>query len=344
MIDWVTTELPCTHRKLEAGMVCKVKPDGELDWMAPCRVSVAGSHDSSIQVRSGELESADVAKTLLVSGNPSKFLQGHNVFGSDNLLSLVFDMFLKVCRSLSISPKLNELRQVKQGAYVVKTIDINYSYELPSRGDVLAWIRAAEYKSKTRHGRAQMKGGTIYWGKSSQRWALKAYSKGEEIEAPKHRIPDALGATKIPKWADNKLRIELRLKNKMMQEIGIKTAADLTPERVRELYFEYLGKLEMKEQIALSTEQQLELPQRLRSTYILWRSGEDLRYTLPKTTFYRHRSELKEYGIDITIRCAGTDRSNVVPLVRILEAKPAPVPAWAFEQNLIHHSARMSAC
>ena len=68
MIDWVTTELPCTHRKLEAGMVCKVKPDGELDWMAPCRVSVAGSHDSSIQVRSGELESADVAKTLLVSG------------------------------------------------------------------------------------------------------------------------------------------------------------------------------------------------------------------------------------------------------------------------------------
>ena len=96
----------------------------------------------------------------------------------------------------------------------------------------------------------------------------------------------------------------------------------------------------MNEQIALTSEQQINLPQKLRSTYILWKSGEDLRSTLPKATFYRHRKELGEFGIDITLRQDVADRSNVIPLIRVLEARPVGVPDWAFQDNLVHHSAR----
>lgn len=99
----------------------------------------------------------------------------------------------------------------------------------------------------------------------------------------------------------------------------------------------------MTEQMTLSSELLHKLPQRLRSTYVLWTSGEDLRSTLPTRTFYRHRKELMDYGIDITIRKAGDDRSNVVPLVRILEAMPAAIPDWAFDRGLVHHSARRVA-
>ena len=99
----------------------------------------------------------------------------------------------------------------------------------------------------------------------------------------------------------------------------------------------------MNEQLSLSTEELNSLPQRLRSTYILWNAGEDLRDTLPKATFYRHRRELNELGIDINLRKDVIDRSNVVPLVRVLEAAPVGIPFWAFNDNLVHFSARKSA-
>jgi II/X family phage/plasmid replication protein len=133
----------------------------------------------------------------------------------------MYDTFLVLCRALGLSPSLQEVRAVKRGDYPLSMVDINQSYELPTRQDVLAWIRAAEFKSRTRHGRPQMKGGTLYWGKTSQRWALKVYSKGEEIEASKHQLPDDLLSTPIPAWADNKLRLELRIKKKQLTKHDI---------------------------------------------------------------------------------------------------------------------------
>ena len=343
LIDWVTAELPCLHVPLEAGLVCKVTPHGELEWASPCRVKVEGTFESSVQVRSLGSDGQGKATSIHFSGNPSKFLQGHNVFGSDDLVPLVYDAYLKVCRALGLTPTVMDCQAVRQGAYGLSTIDINQSYELPTRADVLAWIRAAEYKSKTRHGRPQLKGGTLYWGKSSQRWALKVYSKGEEIEAPKHRLPLALQNTQIAAWADNKLRLELRLKRKEMMELGIVQASQLTTERVKALFIDYVRKLEMTEQIPLSSEQQMNLPLRLQSTYVLWRDGQDLRSLLSRPTYYKHRKELLEYGIDIALRQDAASKINVIPLVRVLEAVPVDVPYWAFEQGLVHPSARRLA-
>lgn len=342
MIDWVTCELPLRHTPLESGLVCKIAPDGDTEWMTRCRVQVEGSHASSIQVRSVGGDGAGEATGLHFSGNPAKFLQGHNVFGSDDLVSLMYDTFLVVCRSLNLRPSLQEVRAAKQGSYPLSMVDINYSYELPTRADVLAWIRAAEFKSKSRHGRPQLKGGTLYWGKTSQRWAIKVYSKGEEIEAPKHRLPETLASTPVKQWADNKLRLELRLKKKQLTEHDITQASHLDEETVKRLFNEYVRKIEMKEQVALTTEKRLQLPQRLQSTYVLWQTGQDLRSTLPRATYYRHRKDLLAYGIDIAL-ARDVDQehsSSVVPLVRVLEAVPAAIPVWAFENKLIHHSAR----
>lgn len=309
--------------------------------MTRCRVQVPGSHESSVQVRSVGGDGLGFATGLSFSGNPSKFLQGHNVFGSDDLVSLMYDTFRAICRSLKLTPSLQELRLVKRGHYPLTMVDINYSYELPTRSDVAAWIRAAEYKSKTRHGRPQMKGGTLYWGKNSQRWAIKVYSKGEEIEAPKHRLPESLSATPVKQWADNKLRLELRLKKKQLAQHGITCANELTAETAKRLHSEYVRKIEMNEQVAMTTEKRLQLPQRLQSTYVLWQTGQDLRSTLPRATYYRHRKDLLEYGIDIALArdCEQEHRSNVIPLLRVLEAVPADIPFWAFEQNLVHRSA-----
>ena len=66
----------------------------------------------------------------------------------------------------------------------------------------------------------------------------------------------------------------------------------------------------------------------LRMAYQSWESGVDLRAILPTRTFYRYRAELLPHGIDIAA-LNPKETSNVVPLVRVLEAVPAPVPDWA---------------
>jgi len=295
-------------------MVCKVNPDGFIDWATPCRESVKGSYSQTITVKSHGSDGNGYASHLYFSGNPSKFLQGHNIFGSDDLIVLMEDTYRCICQALSLTPLLTDLRKVRAGDYSLTRVDINYSYELPCRSDVLAWLRAAEFKCKTRHGRASSKGGTLYWGKTSKRWSLKAYSKGEEIQVKGHKLPDSLLDTPLTDWADNKLRIEVVLRNKELEERSLRNAGNWTESLPRQIYNEYIARLDMTEQIALSDEHLFNLPQRLRSTYVLWKDGHDLR----------------QESMDCT---------NVVPLIRVLEAVPAEIPSWAFDQKLIHSSA-----
>jgi II/X family phage/plasmid replication protein len=76
-----------------------------------------------------------------------------------------------------------------------------------------------------------------------------------------------------------------------------------------------------------------DLPGSLRGAYALWKEGHDLRQVYSRPTFYRYRSKLLEHGIDISIKQEGRP-DNVVPLVRILEARPVGVPDWAIGTNL----------
>lgn len=341
VIDWITVEVPLFHSPVDSGRIFKVLPGGEIDWNSPCRASVEGSYRSSIQVKSIGGDGAGQATALWISGNPSKFLQGHNVFGSEDILSLVYDTFVEVCRSLDISPTNSELAIAKRGNYRLKTIDICRSFELPTRGDCLAWLRAMEYKSTTRHGRPLMKGGTLYFGSGTARWKFKFYSKGDELDSKKkgHKLPSELLNTPIKDFAENLLRIELTLMSKELRALGVETVMQMQQDFIDKIYQDYLGRIKMSEQISLSTTRQNELPRKLQSTYLHWNNGVDLRSILPKATFYRHRRDLLVHGIDIMLRKETADRSNVIPLIRVLEATPVGVPEWAFHQGLVHPSA-----
>lgn len=66
----------------------------------------------------------------------------------------------------------------------------------------------------------------------------------------------------------------------------------------------------------------------LRMAFQSWKSGSDLRAILPHRTFYKYRSELLPHGVDIATP-QPKEASNVVPLVRVLEAVPAGIPDWA---------------
>jgi II/X family phage/plasmid replication protein len=339
MIDWSLVAFPLVHDPIYAGEVISVNPDGTEDWRSPRRTQATGSFEKTIGIKSIGGNGRGQATDLWMNGNPAKFLQGHNVFGSDDLVSLLFDVFCKLIEQFDLKPSEEEIERIRTGDYPIGMVDINYSFLLPSRADVLAFIRALEFKAKTRHGKPSTKGGTLYFGKTSEYWAIKFYCKAEEIQTTRGKLPLEIQNKGIEEWVDNILRIELRLLSKQLKRLNINKVKDLNPTIVKQLFNEYLRKIDMTEQIKLTDEIMINMPNKLRSTYTLWSEGHDLRGLISRPTYYRHRKDLKAFGINIDLRPESIKKSNVVPLVRILEAQPIDVPAWAFEQNLVHLSA-----
>lgn len=340
MIDWIRATLPLLHLPLNAGQVVSLDQDGEVEWQSPKRVQATGSFDKRISLRSVGADGQGQATHLKISGNPSKFLQGHNVFGSDDVLSLMSDTYKVICQQFNLVPTDLDRLMVEKGAYALSSVDINYSFQLPTRDDVKSFIRAMEFKAKTRHGRPTTKGGTLYFGKSSERWAIKLYCKAEEIQSKTGQIPEPLTNKGIETWAENKLRVELRLLSKELEKLDIQHACQLTPELVKQTFNDYLGKIQMTEQVKLSSQVTSKLPTHLVSTYTLWSEGHDIRQMLPKATYYRQRKALMQLGINIDLAPCQKATTNVIPMFRIVEAVPVSIPQWAFDKKLIHASAR----
>ncbi|WP_027710287.1 phage/plasmid replication protein, II/X family [Zooshikella ganghwensis] len=336
MIDWITAEVPCLHTPLPSDVLIKANASGEIDWQTRCHISIRGSYESQILVKSVGGDGSGQATHLLIDGNPSKFLQGHNAFGSNDVLGLVWETIKIIKEHFNEHHLQFDELAIRSGRYEIRRIDITESFSLGSLANVRAWLRAAEFQSKTRHGRPSGKGNTLYWGKSSRRWALKAYAKFDELTANrKHHLPEEERFNRVKKWAEDKLRVELVMRGKELTSREIKQAASLTAECIENLYTDYLGRLEMRNNVTLTSEEIMKLPRAVQSSYMLWQQGAHLREILPASTFRRHNKLLKAFGIDLDLPVKKPDTSNVVPLIRVLEAKPAGVPDWAYKEKLV---------
>lgn len=337
MIDWTTISLPLLHTPIPSGSVVKLCPSGSIEWESPSRVSVTGSFSASVCVRSrGVLDDESGKCSILeISGNPSKFLQGHNVFGSDNLCLLVSLFVFDVCRRLYIPLTDFDKKSISSGEYSISRVDLTYSFSLPSRSDVRSFIRALDYKSRTRRGKGVLNGSTLYHGKHSRRWSFKFYCKGDEIQ--KHPLPTDLNfLDSVSSFADRLLRVELTLRSLELKKLGLSSGFSWLNFNPFSVWSDYLRRIDMTSQLVLPDDLSLNLRPAFAASYHRWKDGVDLRSIMKEPTFYRHRSFFLSLGIDISIPPDDvTDFSNVVPLIRYLEAKPVPVPSWAFGTSLI---------
>jgi II/X family phage/plasmid replication protein len=334
MIDWITAVLPCDHdsSKLMDGFVMSYDKNGKNEWVVNKQVTVEGSYSSKIQVKS------HTDSTIWISGNPTKFLQGHNIFGTDDLrylMSKFFDALLKH-EDLGLCPTVKQYQCIQDGDYTLKRVDLNQSWHLKDRETVLAWIRAAGACARLKHrGAGQYTGDTLYFAKHSRRWAVKCYSKGHEINAKNHKLPEELQIPELLEWADKSLRIELVLRSMQLKDMLLSTGRNWCVENGKMLLCSLvLDNLEITDNMALPDDVLSSLPSRLKGFYALWLNGEDLRQSFSRASFYRYRRQFLEYGIDISI-VQDKQRNNVIPLVRYLEAQPAEIPQWAYEKGLV---------
>ena len=333
MIDWVSAILPCKHdpSKLISGIVMAFDANDQQEWVVHKKLSVEGSYSSKIQITS------HTENQIYISGNPTKFLQGHNLFGSNDLVGLMgkfFDELLKH-EDLGLCPDPFQLANIKDGHYELTRVDVNENWHLRNKNEVLAWIRSVGETAFLKHrGAGQFSGDTAYFGKNSRRWSLKCYSKGHELTAKGHKLPKELATPEMLEYADKALRIEGVIRQLELKRRLLNVASNWDIDTAEELLLEYISKLEMSDVYMLKDDVLDSLPPRLRMVYQTWLNGDDLKQILPHNTFYRYKKALREFGIDISTK-SPKEKSNVIPLIRVLEAKPVGIPDWAYEKNLV---------
>lgn len=333
MIDWVSAVLPCSHDSsaLMDGFVMSFDAKGEQQWIVNKKLTVEGSYSSKIQIKS------HTDNQIYISGNPAKFLQGHNLFGTDDLSYLMgrfFDALLD--HDIGLSPSDSQYEAIQAGDYALTRVDPTQTWHLNNKNEVAAWIRALGQKARLKHrGPGQFSGDTAYFGKNSRRWGVKCYSKGHEILAKGHQLPKELQLPEMLDFADKSLRIELVIRQLELKRLGLDIASNWKSDTAKMLLQTmFLDNLELSDNVMLDTTVLDTLPPRLRLVYQSWIAGDDLKQVLPRPTFYRYRKQLLEYGIDISI-VQTENRSNVVPLVRYLEAQPVGIPNWAYAKRLV---------
>ena len=340
MIDWVTGKFWITHNPevLRSGQSIRTKiVDGveTIEYDIANRLSVKGSHDATITIRS------HTDNTVEISGNPAKFLQGHNVFGTNDLKYLVAKMIDKLCMidELELKPTDVEYENIQEGKYHLSRVDVNEHFAFPSAQVARAWLRAAGNSANMKfRGAGLFKEGTLYF--EGKRYIPKIYFKYDEINSKdkSHRLPDEL--LQIPElieYAEKSLRFEIKILSTQLKDwylhLGCNWDASTATMLIND---QFISKLQLSANMPIENEVIESLPKNLRLTYTAWVNGEDLRQVLSRPTFYRYRTRLMEYGIDISIvKDIEKEQSNVVPMIRYLEAVPMGIPDWAYQKGLV---------
>lgn len=335
MIDWLTLELPPVGHDINNGLVLFVRPDGEIDYMVEKYMTVQGSFDNSVQIRATGTE-------VVISGNPAKWLQGHNLFGVSDFRR-VLELYVT---SLQDVLKYDSLwyDSVISGNFIVKRIDITYNYRLKNQGEVIQWLNAvSQVSSGKRQKLTADRGTTVYFGKNSKRSTVKFYDKeGELFVHPISGKFDKQQYNYLTHYSKGLLRCEVCIRRKCLESefkmIKGKDWLSVTEKELRAMYMKKLKGVNVPEKTMIKDEIVNQLPNRLKAVYKLWIEGHDIQEMWPRATAFRYRKLMRdEYGVDIFLPCPSTiaKTSRVLPLLRPLEAIPEEIPAGAFEFGLL---------
>ena len=334
MIDYISILIKLPHQPLPAGKVLSLDADGEQEWCSPKSFQFSGSHESKMSFRSqGYIDGKGRATELFVTGNPSKFLQGHNVFGHDNLHDLMMGVFRKINDETGFYFDLIPLLGALHSA-VVSRIDYTRSIQFENRRQAETYISQLSLRAHHRSGGSVLRGHSLYFNQSSRRWSIVVYAKGQELD--KHRLhPDFKHRNFIYEQADNLVRVELRLKTLELKDCDCRKLYQLTPEKLTALYQERLERIQMNTIAELPTETISTMKPCFRSTYLMWKEGVNVQAMMKSPTFYRHASALRKLGVDISVPYSGKTTAKIIPLTTAIEGKPYQTPDFAYEQDLV---------
>lgn len=318
MIDWLTATIqtpPPLKHLYNSGFKRIIDHNGVVlrDEQSPLDVQqdIDPSHSKNFRV------STPREDILRISGNPSKLLQGHNLFGCDDVNGYYVEsgLFIREAVGMFPSPQTYEALSFSRPRY--SRLDITKSYRFKEHRDVPVFIREIVGSARSRSGRATLHGSeTAYFNKGSRRWALKVYDKYQEIlkRLPRNARMDAATVDLI-EWSKGVVRFELVLRGQELDHVNALLQLGTKPD-FEELFDLYYNRIQFNENLAMKkvdSTMELNLKPAQKAVINQWRVGIDLRTVYPKNTFYRHRRDiLAVAGLDIASSPTDSDESKII--------------------------------
>ncbi len=335
MIDWLDIVVSYAHKEcISDGHVYSTAEGGLFEWEVNKSKQVEGSHSSTVKIKTIGLKNDedDTNTAILISGNPVKFFQGHNLFGTDDVKPLAYQFVLKALEKIGREPTEQLKDFLRRGYYNINRVDCTLNFALDSRADVKAWIRKAVKHASGKHQKtSSYSEQTVYIGQHSRRITTKFYCKGDEFAA--HKLPETIPheiGIKLSEYANSLLRCEVTLRRKILKERNLDMGLHwFKPNQVREIVLERIKAFRLPENVFLGSSVISNLQPRLQLAYDGWKTGKDLRGLFTRPTFYRYRKELLPHGIDISCASGKEQTEFEIPLKSFLERPPVEVPEWA---------------
>lgn len=339
MIDWLTCRITLPRplpEPIHGGHFVRIDESGEVELSTPRRKRVAGSHEASLNIRACGLHE------LQIEGNPAKFLQGHNLWGSPDPSQLLWDALQRLEALGALPCTLASLGLVSAASVAVCTelsrVDCTVMLLGGSFVDVHEYLRSLRVAGRLRDRGAS--GLPHPWrgsmnvtfgaspGKSARHRSITFYAKGEE--AMLHPLPHVMAADwELMDWVQRCLRCEVRLGSNYLRKKGLRPLQNWTAQTALQQWNEMMARVDMNgsEERPAALD---DLPPRLQATYGAWLAGMDLQSIYSRSTYYDHRRELlKAIAVDIAIPKAAEPSAHIVPFKRIIELEPAGRPSCA---------------
>jgi hypothetical protein len=319
MIDWFSGYIGYDATQLVLGRFVELEPDGIVVRDRDRWETARGSFSEGVQITRSSptdqmIEDADKFgflcnpnAVLRVSGNPSKFLQGHNVAGPS--VALLGPVVQALVRAFGDGFRPGDADSELLPALQRSRVDITTSVDLGSHDAVHQWLLDAESMTRSRHGRAMATRGTVYWGKNSRRWSLKAYCKHCELKA--HPPKNVELKSDLLEWTRPQLRIELTLRRPELIDRG---------QLDESIIWEFMRRIEMPDIKAHPELQTQKLSPNVRAALQLWLNGDDVASIYPHRTYYRHRKTILDaVGVDISQSAAAQIKAEPNALLGVEE-------------------------
>lgn len=356
MIDWITAQIEATSdgvsgggfkpHLFDTGRFMKLDSAGTVLENFSSRYISPGSFDSSLTYR------APYPHVLEMSGNPVKFFQGHNLFGSADRLGLfleaglasnvISDHFLEdpdPHTNRFPNPDMWEQFEFLRPKFT--RLDLTRSYRFSDNARAREWIRGCAASARTKHKAGLRREGTVYFGQASTRWAFKIYHKFDEINSgiKGHRLSDRFTAAEVKAltaWSEGIVRFELTLRTPEIKKL----AYDFTPSDVWDSYF---SKISFNDNERLFLMDDLEalvdldgksMPGHLKMAVIAWRAGNDLRTIYSHNQYYRNLKALRAWGFDVSVPIIKADVNYFDSVLNSESWNPEPI------KEFFHHTSQ----
>ena len=246
---------------------------------------IQGSHGDQIQIKSKN------ENTLLIQGNFFKWLYGHNVTGTTDLMGLVVETVRQLLQRYdALMPTQDELDNIKRGMFKIHRIDLNKAILFEDKQQAQLYLAMLKEHGTYPRRKKETHGNGTYFGLKSTRSTLLYYHKGTEVST--HKKQQKRITAELQAYADCMVRCEIRLFSQHLRDNNLNYGHVWDHDLVVKIVEEQHALLNLPPPIA-----EADLPPKYVRFLATQKQGALPRGYTPTTTARYKRELAKQYGI-----------------------------------------------